>query len=235
MKKVPNRLFLPMIYFLLIFLFIFLLKEFEIKKLILISSGKDIKGLNVFNRRNLLFLDTEKISKMLLEQNKDIRTVKITKKFPHSIIIIPTARIPKALIIYKNLNYLIDEDGILLPKDNKSTTELPIIETVIAPYSSNNITDWRINKALSYLAYGLKSGIIIEKIIIDNQNDDYFISTKDGEKVIVPQINDSGYVIASLQIIISRFRIEGKFIKSIDYRVEKPIVLLKDEGKISSQ
>ena len=51
----------------------------------------------------------------------------------------------------------------------------------------------------------------------------------DSVEVFMPVTADPSYLSASLQTIISRFRIEGNFIAKVDFRFDKPVVILKNE------
>lgn len=48
-----------------------------------------------------------------------------------------------------------------------------------------------------------------------------------GEEVVLSSTRDIAVQISSLQLILSRFTIEGKKFQSLDFRFERPIVVLK--------
>lgn len=48
-----------------------------------------------------------------------------------------------------------------------------------------------------------------------------------GEEVVLSSTRDIAFQISSLQLILSRFTIEGKKFQSLDFRFERPIVVLK--------
>lgn len=234
MKRNLLKVFFSLIYTGSFVLFVLTIKKFEIKKLIIISYPRNINSLWILNNKNLLFMNSESIAASLLNNNQDLSFIYLEKIFPDMLIMRTKERIPIAYINRNNLFYLYDENGFIRELSEFNTEKIPEMATSIQHLSKFRKIDWRITKALSYIVFGLKKGIIIDRIEILDLDDIYVLTLQDLIKVIVPQKNDAGIIIASLQIITSRFRIEGKFINSIDFRVDKPIVLLKDEDKNSS-
>jgi len=52
----------------------------------------------------------------------------------------------------------------------------------------------------------------------------YLVNLSDGGQVIISGAKDIGIQISSLQLILKRLTIEGKRIKKVDFRFEKPLL-----------
>ncbi len=59
---------------------------------------------------------------------------------------------------------------------------------------------------------------------ITSSADSYTVVLSDGGQVIVSSKKDLGVQISSLQLMLNRLTIEGKRIKSLDFRFDKPII-----------
>ncbi|EKD90099.1 MAG: hypothetical protein ACD_32C00020G0002 [uncultured bacterium] len=116
----------------------------------------------------------------------------------------------------------------------KEIEDLPVIKISKSDLSSSQKADWRIIKALSFLIYCQKQSILIDRILIDENKSLFHIFLADGVEVIAPQTGNASILAASLQIIISRFRIEGKIITKVDFQFDKPIVVLSNGEELSS-
>lgn len=59
-------------------------------------------------------------------------------------------------------------------------------------------------------------------------SDDYFtFQTEDGAKIIISQKKDLSKQFSSLQLILSRSTIEGKKFSMIDFRFDKPLMVIR--------
>ena len=206
---------------------IFTSKFFLIGKTIVVSK-EDIHNLSILNRRNLILLDQEKIKKYLLESNPFIKSLTIEKKYPNTLLIKVIPREPSAVIKIGSVWIELDSEGILL-RNVQKTDNLLIIE------ASDQIIlrkkpDWRIIRSLELLEL-LKKDYQVSNIQINDKENVFKISFATGEEIIIPYNADTGMVVASLQIIIHRFRIEGKTVALVDFRFDKPVVRLINEDK----
>jgi hypothetical protein len=173
-------------------------------------------------------LDQEKIKKYLLESNPFIKSLTIEKKYPNTLLIKVIPREPSAVIKIGSVWIELDSEGILL-RNVQKTDNLLIIE------ASDQIIlrkkpDWRIIRSLELLEL-LKKDYQVSNIQINDKENVFKISFATGEEIIIPYNADTGMVVASLQIIIHRFRIEGKTVALVDFRFDKPVVRLINEDK----
>lgn len=228
LKKIkPLESLLLITFFLLLILFL-LNKSIAVKKIILISPYRKIDGLSVFNRQNLLFLNDQKIIRFLLSKNIFIENIDLKIYFPGTVVLDIKWRQPVAVISGINNPILIDGRGFPAFTDNTKDSSLPQI--YISNVSFNYQTpDWRLKKAVTLINNLNKNDTHISRITINVDSGLITAFVDGGTEIYIPLSQDPMTVSASLQTIILRFRIEGKFIASIDYRFAKPVVILKNE------
>lgn len=230
-------IYLPLYFFalfILVLIFIIFFKQFQIKKVIIIAPKKVLVGLHILNSQNLLFINTKKTAQYLSDRNIEIKTVKLIKTFPQTLIIDLIYREPKAVVLSKNQKLYIDEDGIILSDDIFPGLSLASIDASEIDVIVKKKGDWRVVKAFAILENLKQLSITIDQISIDNKNAVFHAMLPEGTEIIIPQTCNPSFIAASLQIIVSRFRIEGKMVTRIDFRYDKPIVVLTSGEKISS-
>ena len=207
---------------------------FIVRKVVIISVTNELNGLNILNNKNLLLLDVNKMASLLLSQNKIYSNLTIRKKLPDILVIESKLRVPVAFLINKGRRIFIDQEGIYIPDlnmDREIYTQIEVPNLII--YNLDNI-DWRVLKAVKLAVAASKNSLTIDKIILDEPSGLSHLFLTGGEEVISSQEQDPYLIAASLQIIISRFRIEGKIISQIKFQYDKPIVVLKSGEKITS-
>lgn len=232
-KKIISFIGLCFILILLISFSLYLYRQTTVKKVEIESNSQNIKGLGVLNGKNLIFLNEERLIQELNKQNPNLKKIIIQKKYPNTLLIFTVERIPIAQIKKNTLKINVDSDGVYLFEAG-NVQNLPEIDADNIPLFENKKADWRISKSLELIENLYKNNINPRKIAVNNKDNQYSVYLNDGSEVIVPYETDNSAVAASLQIIISRFRIEGKFISKIDFRSDKPIVVLANEEKNSS-
>lgn len=232
-----NRLYVLLIIFGVVLIFIlfplFLFRRTNLSKVVVIGNISNINGLNLLNNQNLIFLDEEQVAQKLLESNIAIEDILLEKNYPNSLILQIRERKPIAQIIFGNQKIYYDKDGIILEGVNISYL-LPLIKVDSITLSKSKKTDWRIMKAIKILEDFARVDINIDNIFVSDKENTFFISLVGSGQAIIPYEGDIPTIAASLQIILQRFRIEGKIIEKIDFRFEKPTVVLENGEKISS-
>ncbi|OGG02917.1 hypothetical protein A2W14_00235 [Candidatus Gottesmanbacteria bacterium RBG_16_37_8] len=200
----------------------------KIKKIIIISENNNIAGLSVFNRKNLLFLNDDVTRNLLLTRNIFLKDIVIEKKFPSQIMIKTVWRKPIASISTSGEQILIDDEGFpAFPNDNLSY-QVPQIFLSKVIFGSRS-PDWRLLKSADFIKELNQKDIIISRLTFNENTSEIVALIDDSVMVLIPYNFDPTSISASLQTIISRFRIEGKFITKIDFRFDKPVVVLKNE------
>lgn len=199
----------------------------------LITTESKLNGLNILNRDNLLFINEKEVSSYLMKSNPVIKSIKIRKKFPQTMIMQIEDRLPVAKIITGIDNMYIDNDGIILTSNNNYPSFPKIIVSNIS-IGPNKKADWRVIKALSFINEARKQSIIIEQISADDTSNVFSAITSNGMIILIPYDADPMIKASSLQVIILRFTIVGKNITKLDFRFDKPVVTLSNGEKISS-
>lgn len=72
----------------------------------------------------------------------------------------------------------------------------------------------------------LKSHAIVYSSINEDQNK-YIVYLQNGEKVLFDAQKPIDTQISSLQLLLSRLTIEGKHFETLDFRYNKPVIVLK--------
>ena len=210
-----------------------LLTYFSIKKVIIISPTVEITGLNYLSRKFLLFIDNNKLINELINKNPNIEEISIKKEMPSTLWIDIKLKQPIAYINTQSQKIGVDKNGVLLFKIYE-ISDLPVIEMTNSNYNISQNNDWRIVKAAQFIELLKSVNISVEKVILQDNENLFVFYLPEGTEVLVPFTSNPPTLAASLQIIVNRFRIEGKFIRRIDFRFEKPVVQLKNEEKNSS-
>ncbi len=136
--------------------------RFRIKKIIIHGGEKQIKEYikRIFRLKeidkNIILFDEDEL-KRKIEMNPDIKTVKIKKKFPDTLIIDIQKEIPFALIVMENNFFYLDSDGnIFKIKKHDEYADLPII-TGLEP-TDPNFNLW-LKKSIEIISLFFKKGI----------------------------------------------------------------------------
>lgn len=235
MKKKSFQIILSL-FFICFCLFIsfFIFAKFRIKKVIVVFPFQEAYGLSVSAHKNILFFNTADFSEYLMKRNPRVKSVTIEKILPNTLRIDLKARIPKAYVKDSLRTQYIDDDGVLLPVERESEIKLPVIIARTTIFFGTEKTDWRLIKAVSILTQMEKESISIEQIVIDGEKSVFHVYLNAKSEIIIPQSADPAVTAASLQTIIARFRIEGKFISKVDFQFDKPIVILSNGENMSS-
>lgn len=242
---------------------IFFVKHFEVKKVIIVSPQKDIRGLALLNGKNLLNLDKANLQEILLRQNLKIRKLVIKKIYPDALVVIAERRSPVAEItnssIYSperkcpvELNYagseksdsekkptcqLSQEESLSMYMDNEgivyldkftSKASLPQVEVYNSLIIIAGRADWRLKKVAQILKQLSRNNIMVEKVSVYPQRSQLSIFFREGVNVSALLYDDPLILADSLQIILNRFRIEGKIVEKVDFSFDKPIVVFKN-------
>ena len=231
-KRIPKIKKKYFILFLSISLLLFALNLFwnsiQIKKIFIVSPVRQVNGMSVFNGQNIIFFNNNRITDTLLTSNIYLKNINLKKKFPSTIFLDLTWRTPYAEIISSSSPFFVDNQGFPALSEGNLTGTLPQINMPRMLVTDKN-PDWRVLKALSLLNQLSSSAINCSRLTFDEANSQITVLIEDSVELLIPYNFDPARLTASLQIIISRFRIEGKFIRSIDFRFEKPLVILKNE------
>lgn len=212
--------------FLIIFIFLF----FRIKKIIVISQEPSLIGLNEIGDKNILFSDFNNQTGYFLNQNPNIKSIRFEKKYPDTVIIKTEERVSIARIFVGDKKIDIDRDGLIVTGHRKGLNEYlyPIYMTR-NPVISGNSSDALVVKAIRYFEELEKFGQNLEKITLDDSTNSYTFITQSQITALVPFSEDPSVISSSLQLILTRFRIEGKRVTKVNFLFDKPVITLANE------
>lgn len=158
----------------------------------------------------------------LYDPSPDLKTIKasyphwqklVVRKLPFKKIVIAiTTRQPAACLLMKDRHFFVDQEAVIL-HEVKTNPGLPEIEV-------QKFQEEEIRKGLQAIALLEQYSLAFERLKIE---DSQLILFLPAAKVFLPS-NDLSFKIASLQMILSQGKIEGKLPKTIDLRFIKPVI-----------
>lgn len=205
----------------------------EIKKAIIISFENHLNGLTLLDNENLFTLNIPKSEQLLQSKNSTYYSVKIRKQYPQTLVIETQKRTAVAKILNITQDLFIDAEGVVFVEKNNRET-LPVISFSEISIYPGQKTDWRTINAVKLILECEKQSIKIDQITSDDKSSSFIARVENGIQVLLPFSTDMRIKVSSLQLILMRFRIEGKNISKIDFRFDKPVVTLANGEKISS-
>jgi cell division septal protein FtsQ len=192
--------------------------------------------------QHLIFVPEKRINAAITDRYPFVKGIKIIKKFPPELQFNLFTREPLAAIVKQlqfsqseasasadqswltgNEYFLVDEEGYILRKDN--ITDLPLILVQELPSESigQQVGQKAVLKALEIIT-GLKLNLFEPEVALVNDFNIEF-KLKDKVKVIFSAFDSTDSQINPLQFILSRAKIEGRKIRQIDLRFDKPVVI----------
>lgn len=236
-KVKPKRFlrnFVKILLYLLIFSFIliaifFSLHYLRVKKIEVVGDIA-LNGLQIAENKIIIFLDSSQVTEELLKLNPHVSQILIVKKYPDSLRILVTREPAIAVLPANEGFFLLNVEGKIVKKTKEDNSNYPVISYFqnfnYTSYSVGDILDFEdILSALCFVANSALVGIDIDNvdirgkdmIILNSKDSTFFTST---DKSCQTQLDN-------LSIIIKRYTIEGKKIKTLDLRYKKPVVVFK--------
>lgn len=172
--------------------------------------------------RSLLFFPSAKIRTQLLKDNPVLADIRFEKEYPHTLVIVPTLRVPAALLVTPNRRVFIDAQGVVLSDADTSPVGLVHMTIPIdALRIGQKLTDSRVMAALAFMQ-SMRPTMSIETITM---NDEAAIEAHTGNlDILFTQEANISTISGTLQTLIAGFRIKGTLPKVIDLRFDKPVV-----------
>ncbi len=170
--------------------------------------------------KNLLFLSTDKLQASLSEEYWLLSSIKVSKHYPHTLVISAKTRKPIASMATPFGLLLLDLDGVVV--DKESSVSLPLLEIPVATVAvGSKITDPATVAALGFLAQ-VDGALPIERITI---NDSMSLVARTQTTDILFTHNANTVAIAdTLQTLFDGFKIKGTLPTRVDLRFDKPVV-----------
>lgn len=190
------------------------------------SVGTDTKRFfkEQLKGKNLITLDTLKVSARAVSNFPVIESATIEKKFPREVQVFLTERSPLAIISARNGNFVVDKNGqvfceagenTILPKvlfkDNLNIGDLVSAKNIVARI--------RLLSALK------EKSIPVSEVSVAESSISALI--KNGPSAIFEIDSDFSELVSLLKQIILKYRIEGKDLRKVDLRFQNPVVSFK--------
>lgn len=187
--------------------------EFKFK-----NSKKIEQILKPYLGKSIFFSDTDKLVKEIKNQEIKIADIKIKKEFPEKLILTIKERQPLMVILKDNLYFFVDKEGVIFSPESGGK-DLPFLEMDLQNPKIGSRIEIERTKIPQILA--VLNQVKTNKITV---KDDRIQLETDGQNMIILPMEASDTKIKALQMILNRFRIEGKRLTKIDLRFEKPVV-----------
>lgn len=194
---------------------VFVLKQIEV-----VGDPVDIQVDKERLGKNMIFLQTKQLAHDLLGAYPLLDTVTFSKSYPSTLVVRVTLRKPFVVLSTQSLHYELDREGVVLGNDTQKQ-RMPTLFFDVPPLSiGSRVRDARVVASLQLLS--LVSDLPIEEI---RQKDSAAILATSGHtNIFIPQSADMRRQAATLQTIVTGFRIKGTLPTVIDLRFDKPIV-----------
>ena len=205
-----------------IFATLFLVKTIKIAG----EQGEVLKGIEKLGNQNLLLLNKEKWEKEIGKENPLLEEIEIKKNLPSEVVIEFKKRKPKAAIFDPRLQsfFLIDKEGVIVERKEEEE-RLPFIVAHLQNFKiGDRIKNRNINLVLA-LILSLEEDLEKAKFEIDEKKGILKVTLEKNILILIDLEKEVKETVFALQILMKKFKIEGKWPKKIDLRFEKPILV----------
>jgi len=208
---------------LLWFLLVKALPEFQLTSIELIGRDLTLAVDETRLPKILLLISTSRLESELRQQYPLLAQIKVSKKYPHTLVITADTRTTLAVLSIENAYYLLDREGMVLGEtDFPGSWPQIAVATREKPKLGMVLSDKKVQQSLRFL--GLSKEIFTTVSVTDG--DSLSLRAKTGEtEILFPQDEDLTGKIATLQTLFSGFRIKGILPTRIDLRYNKPTVI----------
>jgi cell division septal protein FtsQ len=207
--------------FVSILFYIFITRFFSIQTIEVV--GQNIGVIIDKNKipKNLLFFPTDRIRKEILQSNTLLADIRFQKVYPHTLKIVPVVRAPFARLYADNRMVLVDRTGIVL-QDGDDGLPLTLIRVPLKPFRVGVVlNDEKVQFALRVLDF-VKPYLTVESIT--NTDGSSFLVKDSKTDIFITQDKPISETLATLQMLMTGFRIKGTLPTVVDLRFDKPIV-----------
>ncbi len=210
----------------------FFSQRFTIKKIEISSPDLRLKllGTENFYDKNLFFLKNEEIKKVLIEANPQLKEVRVEKIYPDDLRLTVSYDQSISALAVDQGYFLLSPQARIISKIKQKPLSIPVINYYqklhYTSYQTGDEIDLKdIATALFFLQKTQDLGLKTVSIDINGFN---MIRLQLANKMILftteKSIQDQNY---QLETLIRQFKVEGRDFKSLDFRFDKPIVILQ--------
>jgi hypothetical protein len=195
---------------------------FTVKNIVVVGNNIQVAVNEARLPKSLVLFPTEKFRAELLADNPTLADIQFQKKYPHTLVIVPTLRTALVRLQLTAREVLLDGSGVVLSDADASAPLLPLLVVPLTTVRiGETIRNPRVIAGISFIT-GIQQIVHIQTIIIE---DELSLRAKsDTLDIIFPQDKPMSGTLATLQTLLSGFRIKGILPTFIDLRFNKPII-----------
>jgi len=175
------------------------------------------------SQTNIFLINGEKLAETLKEKYPCIKNIEVQKKFFTTLKV--TLEVSQPLVKIANSNLFLTGEGLVVEANikDKPTFYLPGNSQVIL---GNKVEDESLLKVLEITAGLIKSDFTAQDLRILDK--DSFAAFSQQENVVIFSLKkDAITQVDSLQLVLSKAKIDGTKIAKIDLRFDKPVIVYK--------
>ncbi len=204
-----------------IIVFVLIYSFFTLQTIEIVGEGLQISIDTKRFPQNILFIREQKITDELLKNYPQLASVKVQKHYPHSLIITPILRVAIARFSTEIGSFRVDSEGVVLDDTNSGDLlpqlDIPVTQVIVGQH----IKDKQFLSALGFI-YECRGVVPITIIkIIDGASLSAKTATTD---ILIPQHGNNASLRATLQTLLTGFRMKGNLPAIIDLRFDKPVI-----------
>ena len=196
--------------------------EFTIKNIVVVGNNIRVQVDETRLPKTLLLFPSVTLRTQLLTDNPMLFDIQFRKKYPHTLIIIPTLRTAVVRLVLVTREVFVDDSGIVLAD---ADTGSPVLPRLFLPLPSvrigETLSDPRVASALSFIT-GVRDILSITAITVEDERS--LRAKSDTVDILFPHDGSMPAIVATLQTLLSGFRIKGTLPTFIDLRFNKPII-----------
>lgn len=195
------------------------IQKIEVRTDFQFQNQKKIENaLKPYLGQSFFFNKIDKLTREIKNQEIKIAKVRIKKEFPGKIILEINKRQPLVVIPRDNFYFFVDQEGIVFSLETNAYN-LPFLKISLQNLGIGSTIGIERIKIPQILAV-LEQEAIRKIVVLDDQ-----VQVETGQEcLIILPVEVSSGKIEALQIILNRFKIEGKRLTKIDLRFEKPVI-----------
>lgn len=195
------------------------IQKIEVRTDFQFENQKKIESLfKPYLGQSFFFNNTDKLAEEIKNQEIKTAQIEIKKEFPGKIILEIKRRQPLVVISRDNLYFWVDWEGVVFSLE-ADAYNLPLLEISLQNLKIGSRIEMGKTKIPQILT-ALKQEEIRKIIVLDDQIQ---LATSQGCLILLP-MEAGDNKIEALQIILNRFKIEGKRLTKIDLRFAKPVI-----------
>lgn len=202
--------------------YLLVVRGLTIQTIVVVGNNVNVQVSEDKLPKTLLLFPAQSIRTQLLADNPILADIQFQKKYPHTLVIVPTLRTAMVRLVLTGREVLADESGIVLAEAGASSQVLPrLVLALPAARIGETLNDRRVTAGIAFIA-GMRDLYPIHTV---SEEDELSLRAK-GDKldIIIPQDGSVPALLATLQTLLSGFRIKGTLPTFIDLRFNKPII-----------